>query len=376
MREEAMAKRDYYEILGVDQNTPGDQLKKAYRQIAFKHHPDRSSDPKSEDIFKEASEAYEVLSNPEKRKVYDTYGHDGLNNAGGRGGGFSGFSDMFNGFGFDDIFSEIFGGSRRGGNRQRRGANIDMELSLTFDEAIQGIERVLNVQKQVICSSCQGKRVKNPQKDIERCPRCKGTGQVQQSTGFFVINQPCQTCGGTGERIIHPCSECNGHGVTHEKSEVTVTIPAGVDNGNQLRVPNAGESSPNGGPSGDLNLYIQVEPHPHFQRDSVHLYADLEISYLDAVLGTKLEIDGIKDNELLIVDIPAGTQPETVIKKSNKGVPYINRHQRGDILFKVKVTIPKKSNKEEKILLEQLQILEKERAETPSFFRKILNVFS
>lgn len=370
-----MSKRDYYEILGVDRDATNDELKKAYRKIAFEHHPDKSSRPESEDIFKEASEAYDILSKPDKRRLYDQYGHDGLQQGGGFSGGYSGFNDIFSNFA--DIFKDFFGGDDgASSNRPRRGSDIKMELKLSFDEAVWGIKKELKVDRHITCSTCSGVGVMNPEKDMQICSACRGKGQISQSAGFFIMNQTCPYCGGKGKKITNPCKTCSGNGVVKETRNVEVNIPAGVDTGNRLKVSGEGEAGLKGGPNGDLYLFLTVEPHPHFEREDFDLHAILEISYLDAILGTELEIDGIKEGEKLSLKIPSGTQQDTVFEIKGKGVKVVNREMRGDLYFKVKIKIPQKIQKEERELLESLREIHHSKKEDKSWFRKILDAIS
>ncbi len=361
-------KRDYYEILGVERNASADELKKAYRTIAFKHHPDKSSDPESENIFKEASEAYEVLSNPEKKKIYDTYGHNGLNNSGGFSSGGFDFDSVFG-----DIFADFFGGGRR---KPQRGRDLKQEITLSFKEAVWGVKRSFKIQKHIKCQTCGGKGVLNPDKDISVCNYCKGHGTINQSLGFFSMSQPCPYCGGQGKTIKNPCKSCKGDGVVTTTKEVEVSIPAGVDNGTRLKVQGEGEESFQGGQNGDLYLFINVEPHNFFEREEYNLHLNLEISFLDAILGTQIEIDGIGDDERFPLTIPEGTQQDTVFTIKNKGIKFINQNRRGDLFVKIKLLIPTKlSSKEKDLLLELKSIDEKnneiEKKNESSIFRKI-----
>ena len=301
-------KRDYYEVLGVTRNASQKEIKKAYRRLALKYHPDRNpGDKEAEEKFKEASEAYEVLSDPEKRELYDRYGHDGL-----RGSGFSGFSgveDIFSHFG--DIFSEIFGGSpfgfgRAGARRGMRGADLRYDIALEFEEAVWGCEKDIQVEKLTDCPACGGSGAA-PGTRPNVCPMCHGTGSVVQQQGFFTLQRTCPRCRGQGTVVEKPCSECNGSGKVEQEKTVSVKIPAGVDSGVRLRLAGEGEPGENGGPPGDLYVFITVKPDNRWRREGSDLFVDVEISFVQAALGTTITVptlEGDKD-----IDIEPGTQP-------------------------------------------------------------------
>jgi len=343
-----MVRRDYYEILGVPRDADEATIKKAYRRLALEHHPDRNPDnPEAEKAFKEASEAYQVLSDPEKKRVYDNYGHDGL-----KGQGFSGFNnfeDIFSSMG--GIFEEFFGFSskrRRGG--PRRGSDLRYDLSIGFEEAVFGVAKTLNLQRYEPCIYCQGTGIE-PGTSAVSCPTCGGVGQVRRSQGFFTLTTTCPHCNGSGRIIQTPCKTCSGRGKTLENTSITVNIPAGVEDGNQLRVSGKGEPGAANGPSGDLYVFIRVEPHDYFTRRGNDLYAELPISFCQAALGATLEVPTLDGDAK--VRIPKGTQPGNIIRVPGKGVPHIRGYGRGDILLHINVEVPKKLTKQQEDLLRE-----------------------
>jgi molecular chaperone DnaJ len=367
------SKRDYYEILSVSKDASYSEIKKAYRKIALEHHPDRNPDNSdAESKFKEASEAYDILSNEEKRSIYDRHGHDGLNGM-GNGGGFGGFD-----FGdVGDIFEQFFGGGQRR-NRAQPGNDLKYKLNLTFQEAAWGVKKTIVVNKHDVCHTCNGVGVKNPKTDFKICSYCNGHGQVNQGGGFFVIRQTCPACHGKGKEILNPCSDCRGEGLIKKQKNVEVTIPAGIDNGNRLKVSGEGEPSRQNGENGDLYIFISVESHPHYEREEYDLHGTYEISYLDAILGTKISLDGIKENEKIDLNIPAGTQTDTVLKFHNKGIQNLYNKSRGVLYIKIVVKVPKKISKKEEELLLSLKTIEEENKKNKdnSFFNKFKKIFN
>ncbi len=355
-----MSKRDYYEILGVSKDAGASEIKKAYRKVAFKYHPDKNSEPEAEGLFKEANEAYSVLSDDNKRARYDRYGHDGVNNNGQGFGGFGGGG----GFGdFSDIFSEFFGGGRA----QRRGDDLKIELKLTFNEAVWGCKKEILVTKHEHCATCNGVGAENPRTDIVRCNYCNGTGQIRQGGGFFVISQTCPYCNGNGKQIKNPCKSCKGEGVVPVKKKVELNIPAGIDNGTRMKMSGEGEAIDDG-ISGDLYIFVTVAPHEDYEREEYDLHRTLDIDYIDAILGTEIILDGIKQDEKIKLKISSGTQTDTVLKFSGKGVKHLHNERRGVLYIKLKVKLPKKVSKKEKKLLKELKAL---REEPKGFFSKI-----
>jgi len=349
-----MSKRDYYEILGVSKDVDGKELKKAYRKVAMKYHPDRNpDDADAEEKFKEASEAYEVLSDEQKRATYDRFGHDGLEGAGGMGGGggFGGgsFSDIFG-----DVFGDMFGGGggagRRGG--PQRGSDLRYTMELTLEEAVRGVEKKIQVPTLVSCETCDGTGAKSGSKP-ETCDTCHGQGQVRMQQGFFAVQQTCPKCRGAGTIIKDPCNTCHGRGVKEETKTLSVKIPAGVDTGDRIRLTGEGEAGAMGGPSGDLYVQVSVRQHDIFERDGEHLYCDVPISIVDAALGGEIEVPTLDGRVKL--KIPAETQSGRMFRLRGKGVTPIRHHSPGDLMCRVQVETPVNLNSEQKELLEQFQ---------------------
>lgn len=356
-----MAAKDYYDILGVARNASTGDIKKAYRQLAMKYHPDRNQgDSGAEDKFKEASEAYSVLGNEEKRKIYDQYGADGLRRTGGSGfSDFSFFSDsIFSDFG--DILGDFFGfGSsqgRRGG--PQKGRDIGMEVLLSLEDVYHGIEKELEVKKETNCDTCGGDG-NEPGKSPESCNHCGGRGSVQRSSGFFAISTTCPVCKGTGKVIVHPCKTCDGKGRVEETKTIKVSIPAGIDAGNKLRVPGEGEAGYRGGRPGDLYLIIDVKEHPRFRREENHLIYDMEIGFSEAALGGSREIETFYGKEK--VKIPAETQNGDYTKVKGKGFRNVNGWGKGHLIINFIVVTPTRLSPKEKELLKELGEIEKKK---------------
>lgn len=351
------SKRDYYEVLGVSRDAGGDEIKRAYRQMAMQYHPDRNpGDSEAEARFKEAAEAYEVLRDAEKRVRYDRFGHEGLS-----ANGYSGFSsseDIFSTFG--DIFSEFFGfgGGRSHGPRPRAGADLRYNLSITFREAAKGLETTLKIPKHVTCPDCGGTGAA-PGTSPETCQHCQGVGQVQQSQGFFRVAMTCPVCHGEGKVIRDPCPNCRGQRQVQVVRELSVRIPAGVDNGSRLRLRGEGESGMFGGPPGDLYVVIHVEQDKTFSRQGQDLVYKTEINIVQAILGDKIEIPTL--DEPVSLDIPKGAQSGEVFRLKDLGLPYLGSQQRGDLLVEVTVKIPSHITKKQEELLRQFQELEEQR---------------
>ena len=353
----AESRRDYYDILGVGREASAGEIKSAYRQLAIKHHPDRNpDDPDAEEKFKEASEAYAVLSDAEKRARYDRFGHQGLG-----GGGFTGFDP--NAFGdFADILGDLFGfgdifGGRRGpaGQRSRRGHDLQYTLKLTLEEAATGLERSIRVPRSETCERCAGSG-SEPGTTPENCNTCQGSGQVAFRRGFLSVAQTCPTCGGGGRVNRDPCSECDGRGRNETEASLKVTVPAGVDNGMRLRLTGEGEGGALGGPSGDLYVVMAVKEHDLYQRDGVDLHLELPVSVFQAMLGAKIPIATILGEEREI-EVPGGAQPGEVIRLHGSGMPQVNGRGRGDLYVHLRVVVPKKLTGEQKSLLEEVASL-------------------
>ncbi len=350
-----MEKRDYYEILGVKRDADPKEIKQAYRKLAMKLHPDRNpGDKQAEEQFKEAAEAYDILSDEKKRQIYNNYGHEGLSGQ----GGFSGVDDIFSHFG--DIFSDFFGGEIFGGNRRSRpprpprGDDLRVDTEITFEEAFNGTKKKLKLTHHQKCSECEGS---GSQKGTEPapCKTCQGHGQVVQRTGFMTMVVPCPDCQGKGVVIVSPCKKCNGSGREPVTRHVTATIPPGVDTGMRLRLAGEGEK-PDVGDPGDLYVFITVKEHHHLVRDQNNLYYELKTNFTDAILGKTVEIKLI--NETINIDIPAGTQPGDVISVNGKGMPAVGHNNiRGDLFVEIKVILPVDLSEEQKKKLQELHFL-------------------
>lgn len=345
-----MSKRDYYQVLGVQKNASEDELKKAYRRLAMKYHPDRNpNDQKAEEQFKEVKEAYEVLTDPQKRAAYDQFGHAGVEAAmGGGGGGFGGFS----GFGdIGDIFESVFGGGfRSNGNRAFRGSDLRYDLSLSLEEVVAGTEVKIRIPTQIICDTCHGSGSKAGTSPTA-CHRCGGKGQVRMTQGFFSVQQTCPTCRGTGKVIKEPCSVCHGNGRVQEHKTLSVKVPPGVDNGDRIRLSGEGEAGAHGGPPGDLYVQINVRSHPIFTREDNHLFCEVPISFVTAALGGELEAPTLDGRVML--KIPPETQTGKVFRIRNKGVKPVRGGLAGDLHCRVIVETPVNLTPNQKNLLKE-----------------------
>jgi molecular chaperone DnaJ len=360
-----MAKRDYYEVLGVDTRASQEEIKKAYRQLALKFHPDRNpGDKEAEENFKEAAEAYEVLRDSQKRDIYDQFGHAGLEGTGFAG--FGGFDDIFSAFG--DIFEDFFGfGTRRRGSRTsaRPGADLLYDMRLNFDEAVFGTEKEIEIPTSATCESCEGKG-REAGTEEESCPICHGQGQILQSQGFFRISTTCHRCGGQGRIITNPCRPCNGTGREKINQKVLVKVPSGVDTGVRLRIPNQGESGYLGGPPGDLYVRLHVDPHEFFEREGYNLYCRIPISMLQAAVGETIEIQTLDSSRR--VKIPPGSQSGDVIRLRGEGVPSLRGSGRGDLLIDIQVKTPVNLNKRQKEILREFAEIEKSKKSSEKLF--------
>ena len=345
-------KRDYYEVLGVSKNADAAELKKAYRRLAMKYHPDRNEgDASAEGKFKEAKEAYDVLSDGQKRAAYDQFGHAGVNtSAGGGPGGFAGggFGDIF-----DSVFGDIFGaGGARGGNRVYRGADLRYNLELSLEDAVSGTTAKIRVPKMVLCDTCKGSGAKKGSAPVN-CPTCAGHGQVRMQQGFFSVQQTCPQCRGQGKIISDPCGSCHGQGRVRDSKTISVKVPEGVDNGDRIRLSGEGEAGENNGPAGDLYVHISVKDHPIFAREGTDLYCDVPISFTTAALGGELEVPTLDGKVKL--KIPAETQSGKLFRLRSKGVRSIRNSSKGDLLCRVVVETPIKLNGKQKELLKQFE---------------------
>ncbi|MCU0275306.1 MAG: molecular chaperone DnaJ [Acidobacteria bacterium] len=353
-----MAKKDYYQVLGCSRTASAEEIKKAYRKLALQHHPDRNRDnPEAEERFKEASEAYSVLGNSEKRQVYDQYGIEGLRAGGGSDFGF--FSDsIFSDFG--DILGDMFGfGGGFAGGRQRRGprkgSDLGLEVTLTLEETFLGIEREIEVERERNCDACDGSG-SAPGHDAETCRKCGGSGSVRVSQGFFSMATACPSCSGRGKVITHACAKCRGLGRQRESKKIKVSFPAGIDEGNRLRVAGEGEGGRQGGAPGDLYVVVRVKPDPRFQRHGQDLLLQLPISFSQAALGDLVSAETFEGAEK--IKIPAGTQNGHILKIKNKGFRQVNRWSRGDLLVQVQVVTPRNLTRQESELFRQLREIE------------------
>ncbi len=367
-----MAKRDYYEVLGVNKSASADQIKSAYRKLAVKYHPDKNKGDKgAEEKFKEASEAYHVLSNSERKQNYDNFGHAAFENGGGGRGGFGNF-DFSNHFSdiFEDFFGEGFGGGRRSRRSNNRGSDLRYDLSISLEEAFSGKKQDIKFSTSEKCDTCSGSGSK-PGHQAGACSMCGGHGQVRSSQGFFTVQQTCPQCAGAGEEITHPCSICNGQGKKQASKRLSVTIPKGVDDGTRIRLSGKGEAGSRGGGSGDLYLFINVHSHELFKRSDENLFFECPVSIADAALGTSIEIPTI-DGGKAKIKIPAGTQSGKQFRLRGKGMPYMRGNDFGDLYVQVNTEVPISLNKEQKELLEKFREIENEKS-NPSikkFFQK------
>ncbi len=348
-----MSKRDYYEVLGVPHTASQDDVKSAFRGLARKYHPDVSQEPDAEERFKEINEAYGVLSDNDKRAAYDRYGHAGVQGTGG-------MPDFT--VDFADIFEEFLGGlggfgrsQQRSRNMPRRGADLQLKVDLTFEEAVFGVEKEIEFTRDEVCVTCQGKGAE-PGTSAARCATCKGSGEVRQVRqtilGSMVQVATCPACGGQGETISHPCHTCSGRGLERKTRKKVVSIPAGLDTGNQIRLAGEGQPGTNGGPTGNLYLLIQVKAHKFFRRKNDDILLDLDINVAQATLGAEVDVPTVDGDEKL--KIPAGVQPGKVLIMRNKGVPYLRGNGRGNQLVVVNIAIPRSLTPEQRQLFEQL----------------------
>lgn len=348
-----MAKRDYYEVLGVKKDADAEALKKAYRRLAMKYHPDRNPDDKAAvERFKEAKEAYEVLGDPERRAAYDRFGHAGVGAAAGaRSGGFEGgasFTDIFG-----DVFGDIFGGgggARAGRTQVFRGADLRYDLEVSLEDAVRGTTVELHVPKLSACKACDGSGAKAGTKP-QTCPTCAGHGIVRVQQGFMQLQQTCPQCRGTGSVITDPCAECAGQGRVRETRTLSVKIPAGVDNGDRIRLAGEGEAGQNGGPSGDLYVQVRIRPHPIFQRDGTDLMCEIPIGFATAALGGEVEVPTLDGK--VVLKIPAETQSGKLFRLRGKGVKALRGGPVGDLMCRAIIETPVKLNKKQKELLKE-----------------------
>jgi molecular chaperone DnaJ len=361
-----VSKRDYYEVLGVTRTVGEAELKTAYRKLAMKHHPDRNpGDKAAEESFKEAAEAYAVLADPEKRGLYDRFGHAAVRAGAGAGAGFD--PSVFSEFGdLNDIlgsmfgFGDLFGGGRRRSGPQR-GADLRYDLEITFEEAAAGAETTVQIPRRESCDTCGGSGAA-PGSSPTTCTQCRGHGQIRHQQGFLTVARTCPRCRGTGRMIVKPCSTCRGEGHVARERKLTVKIPAGIDTGQQLRLTGEGEAGAAGGPAGHLYVVVHVQPHEFFRREGVNLFCEISVNFTTVALGGEVQVPTLDGSES--VKVPEGTQTGTTLRLRGKGLPEVGGRSRGDLFATVQVQTPKKLSKDQRHLLEQLAAaLPKERFE-------------
>ncbi len=364
-------KRDYYEVLGVERTAAPDELKRAYRKLALENHPDRNPDnPRAEALFKEAAEAYEVLSDAQKRQAYDRFGHQGLGGAGYQAG-FQNVDEIFSHF--SDLFGDLFGfGGVGGGGRRRgrRGADIEYPLAIDFLEAVHGCSTEVAVPKHTLCDTCAGSGAE-PGSEPVSCTTCGGVGEVIQAQGFFRIRTTCPACRGEGKVIQHPCPDCRGRRMVPVTEKLKVTLPAGVDDDMQLRLGGKGEPGLGGAPPGDLYVTVRVKPHPDFRRQGLDVYSQAPMSYAQACLGATIIVPTVDGDQEL--DVPAGTPSGKVFRLRGSGVPAVRRRQRGDHHVQVIVAVPGSLSSEEEELIRRLADLQDEKVHDRGFLRDLVD---
>lgn len=373
----AGSKRDYYEVLGVGRSASADEIKKAYRKKAIKYHPDKNPDnAEAEAKFKEAAEAYEVLSSAEKKQAYDQFGHAGVNQGGpggfGGGGGaqgFGGFEDIFG-----DIFGDVFGGGRSRGNRASRGSDLRYNMKISFEEAAFGGEKTITIPRESTCKTCDGSGAKKGTQP-QTCGTCGGAGEIRFQQGFFTLSKTCPDCNGAGTIIKEKCGDCRGRGKIGENVKIAVKIPAGINVGQKLKLRGEGEPGERGGPAGDLYVVVDIASHPFFQRDGEDVYCQVPISFTQAALGAEIETPTLEGSVKLT--IPAGTQTERRFRLKGKGIASLSGRGRGDQYVQVHVEVPSKLNDKQRELLEEFADLSGESyPESDSFLKKMKDWFN
>lgn len=358
-----LAKRDYYDVLGVSKSASDDEIKQSYRKLALKYHPDKNKgNPESEEKFKEATEAYEVLRDPKKRAAYDKFGHEGVGagaDAFGRRA-YSDFSDIFGNFDFGDIFEGFFGSSYGGqkSRKNRRGSDIQYDLSITLEEAATGKEVQIEIPRHETCETCGGTGSAAGSKPAV-CPVCNGAGQIRQTQGFFSITQPCYKCHGEGKIISSPCKSCDGTGLKVKKRTITVKVPAGVESGSRLKITGEGEHSPSGGSRGDLYVVLHIKKHQYFERHGNDILSLIDITFPMACIGGEIEVPTIYGNKAKM-KIPPGTENGQVFRLKGNGIPYLGSYGKGDQLVKINVRVPKKLTARQKELLKEFSKIDGE----------------
>lgn len=384
MSRSGMAQTDYYEILGLKKGASESEMRKAYRKLALQYHPDKNpDDPEAEKRFKEISEAYEVLSDADKRRLYDQYGHEGLKAQGYSGPSFhsvddifSQFSDIFEGSIFESFFGGGGGRRTRSGGRGRPGADLRIELELDFVDVAKGVKKKIELKRQMRCDACTGSGAKAGTK-LEACPTCGGHGRVQQTQGFFSIQRPCPECGGEGMFCPTPCSDCRGQGTTATKRTVSIDVPFGIHHGTQLRLSGEGNEGTRGGPDGDLYCFIQVRPHEVFERQEDDVLCEALVTFSEAALGCQIEVPTLRGSAS--VTIPAGTQSGEFLRLKGQGFPNLDGYGVGNQLIRVVIETPKKLDNEMRSLFEQLRELEEQQQSSSKrqrFFKRFKDFFS
>lgn len=360
-----MAKRDYYEVLGIEKNSSKDEIKKAYRKLAIKYHPDKNAgNAEAEEKFKEATEAYEVLSDEKKKQAFDQFGFAGVDGMNSPGGGhdyssvFRDFEDIFGDVGgMGDIFGSFFGGGGGGGRRRSqggvsRGADLRYNLEISFKDSVFGTTAEIGYTRDVSCKTCSGSGAASGT-GRKVCPTCGGTGQVRRNSGFFSIASPCHTCNGEGYIIEDPCTACHGSGLSRKQQKIKVTIPAGIENGKRIAIPGQGDAGATGGRTGDLYVYIKILPHKFYERDGNNVYCALPITFTQAALGAEVHVQNLEDKKIKL-KIPAGTQTGKMLRLKNEGIPYLQgKGRKGDMYIKIIVKTPGRLNSQAKELLKQ-----------------------
>ncbi len=377
-------KRDYYDVFGVQRNAGADEIKKAYRKLAMKYHPDRNpDDAEAETRFKEAAEAYDVLGDEEKRAQYDQFGHAAFNQGGmGGGAGFSNMEDIFSAFGdiFGNgggggggIFGDLFGGGGRRSSGPARGRDLKIVLDLSLEDVDQGVDRTITLKQHDHCGGCEGSGAQ-PGTSKKTCETCGGRGQVQRSQGFFTMASPCPNCRGAGETLESPCTTCRGTGKKVAKNDVTIRVPAGVEDGMRVRVEGSGDAGEPGAPRGDLYCIIREKEHKMFQRSGPDVMTEIPFSFTQLTLGDKVEIPTLRGT--VEMTIPAGTQSGKIFRLRGQGLPHVQSSGKGDQLIRVFVEVPEKITKEQRELLEQFDKLESEKPGAKNFFDRIASYFA
>jgi len=373
-----MEKKDYYEILGVDKNCDDKTLKSSFRKLAKEYHPDHNAGkPEAEAKFKEISEAYERLKNPESRAAYDRYGHAAFDGGGGRGNHSGGFDGDFSSA-FSDIFNDFFGdfsNSTRSRETSNRGSDLRYNLEITLEEAYNGKSDKINVPINTECSGCKGNGGVNGESPIV-CPNCQGSGKTRASQGFFMIERSCTSCNGSGQIVVNPCKSCGGQGRVKKPKKLSINIPAGVEDGNRIRLSGQGEAGLRGGRTGDLYIFVSIKPHKLFQRDGSDLYCNVPVSMATAALGGQIDIPTI-DGSKLSVSIPEGSQNNKHLRLRGKGMPILRQKNFGDLHLQISVETPVNLNKKQKKLLEEFQNIsdEKNNPVSDGFFKKLRDLW-